>query len=238
MINNNMSQLINKLIDEGTLKTPRIISAFQKIKRQDFMLSETRNEAEGNYPFSIGHSQTISQPFTVAFMLELLQPKRGDKILDVGSGSGWTTALLAEIVGSTGQVFAIERISELKKFGENNVAKYFPMFTEGEDCNPHLQGRNEKPPVQFLCSGKMSGWKDKSPFNCILVSAAARKIPQDLLDQLEIGGRLVIPVGPSRQGLAEAGKVEQAIIVVDKISEKEYKEIRHSGFVFVPLIQD
>jgi len=134
-----MSHLINQLISEGTLKTPAIISAFEKIKREDFMLPENADEAEANYPLSIGHSQTISQPFTVAFMLELLEPQPGDKILDIGSGSGWTTALLAEIIGPQGQVFAIERIPELKKFGENNVKKYFPTITEGQQALADLQ---------------------------------------------------------------------------------------------------
>jgi protein-L-isoaspartate(D-aspartate) O-methyltransferase len=233
-----MSQLVNQLIEEGTLKSPHIVSAFQKIKREDFMLSETRDEAEGNYPLPIGCSQTISQPYTVAFMLELLQPQKHDKILDVGSGSGWTTALLTEIVGPDGRVFAIERILELKKFGENNVAKYFSIFAEGDPASMrgHLQGKSKNSPVQFLCSDKMNGWKDKSPFNRILVSAAARKIPQDLLDQLKVGGRLVIPIGPSRQGFAEADKSSQDIIVLEKKSEREYKETRYPGFVFVPLL--
>ena len=223
-----MSSLINQLIQEGTLKTPRIISVFQKINRADFMLSENQPEAEGNYPLPIGHGQTISQPFTVAFMLELLGPQKGDKVLDIGSGSGWTTALLAEIVGPKGQVFAIERIPELKEFGENNVKKYFPPSTEGEQTFARLPDDRKKSPVQFLCSDGWQGLPKQAPFNRILVSAAAREIPQKLLAQLAVGGRLVIPVG----------KFDQAITVVDRTSEKEYKEKRYPGFVFVPLVEE
>ena len=116
--------LINSLIEEGWLKTERIIKAFQKIKRRDFLPEDSKNLAELNEALSIGWGQTISQPLVVAFMLEQLQSQPGDKILDVGAGSGWTSALLAEIVGPKGKVMAIEIIPELKEFGQNNVAKY------------------------------------------------------------------------------------------------------------------
>lgn len=235
-----MSQLIEQLISEGALKTKGIISAFRKIKREDFMLPETLAEAEENHPVPIGFGQTISQPFTVAFMLELLQPKEGDKILDIGSGSGWTTALLAEIVGPKGKVYAIERIPELKKFGENNVRKYFSIMPEGEvglscyskdkslptEVPPKLCEGGTKAGVQFLCSDGTKGLLSAAPFDRILISAAARQIPQKLPGQLKIGGRLVLPVGKSSQD----------IVAVDKISEKEYKEKRYPGFIFVPLV--
>src|SRR3989344_1473833 len=116
--------LVDYLIQEGWLKTERIINAFRKIKREDFLPHDTKNLAELNEALPIGFEQTISQPLTVAFMLELLQPKKGDKILDVGAGSGWQTTMLCEIVGEKGFVFAIERIGELKNFGEENVRKY------------------------------------------------------------------------------------------------------------------
>jgi len=119
-----MENLIQQLIDDGYLKTPTIIKAFKKIKRQDFVLQETAGEAAGNYPLPIGYGQTISQPLTVAFMMELLAPEKDWKVLDIGSGSGFTTAILAEIVGKNGKVFALERIDELMKFGESNVRKY------------------------------------------------------------------------------------------------------------------
>ncbi len=95
--------------------------AFKKIKREDFLLPEDRSKAGIDNALPIGYGQTISQPATVAFMLELLQPRAGDKILDVGSGSGWTTALLAEIVGKRGKVYGVERILELKNFGKQNL---------------------------------------------------------------------------------------------------------------------
>ena len=116
--------LVKKLIKDGHLKTLEIIKAFEKIKRKDFLLPKYKTLAGLNEPLSIGHEQTISQPLTVAFMFELLQPKPGEKILDVGSGSGWSVALLSEIVGPKGRVYGMERISELAESAERNVDKY------------------------------------------------------------------------------------------------------------------
>lgn len=205
-----MVNLIKQLISDGYLKTPKIIEAFKKIKRDDFLLPEFKEEAEANYPLPIGYGQTISQPLTVAFMLELLQPKKSDKILDIGSGSGWTTALLAYIVGD-GKIIAIDIIPELVEFGRNNVAKY--NFVE-------------KGVVEFICGDGSKGLPKEAPFDKIHVAAAAAKIPEALLNQLKIGGRLVIPVGIESQDM----------VLIEKIGEKKYKEQKFPGFLFVPLV--
>ena len=115
-----MKYLVKELISSGYLKTPEIIDAFQKIDRKDFVSDEYKDRAYVNAPLPIGYGQTISQPLTVAFMLELLQPEKGNKILEIGSGSGWQTALLARVVGDEGRVFAIELIPELEQFGRKN----------------------------------------------------------------------------------------------------------------------
>jgi len=202
--------LIDSLVKDGWLKTSRIISAFRKIKRADFMPEDMRNLAELNEALPIGYGQTISQPLTVAFMLEQLQPEPGQKILDIGSGSGWTTALLSYIVGEKGKIIAIEIISELKEFGEKNVAKYDFI---------------EKGFVEFICTDGSKGYEKEAPFDKILASAAVQeKIPQAWKEQLKVGGRIVTPVGNS-------------IWVLIKKSEKEFEQIEHSGFAFVPLVE-
>lgn len=223
-----MDELINELIQDGYLKTPGIIEAFKAIKREDFMPDEVRSEASGNYPLSIGHGQTISQPLTVAFMLELLKPEAGNKILDVGSGSGWQTALLAHIVGPSagsgssrdqGKVYAIERISELKEFGEDNTKKYDFI---------------QKGIAEFACGDGSEGLLKEAPFDRIIVAAAAQKVPEDLLKQLKVGGRLVIPVGSHGMPASPAGG--QEIVLIIKKGEDKFEEKRFQGFTFVPLI--
>ena len=209
-----MDHLIEELIKEGYLKTPAIIDAFRKIKREDFVLPEDEKYVSVNAPLAIGHGQTISQPLTVAFMLELLRPKEGDNILDVGSGSGWTPALLSHIVGRQGKVYAIEIVPELKKFGEENTAKYNFI---------------KKGIARFFCVNGREGLLEFAPFDKILVSAASEDIPAKLLEQLKVGGRLVIPVGKQYES--------QDIAVIDKQGKDKFKEKKFSGFVFVPLVK-
>jgi len=202
--------LINSLIEEGWLKTERIIKAFREIKRADFMPEEMRDQAEINEALPIGQGQTISQPLVVAFMLEELEPKPGDNVLDIGSGSGWTTALLSYIVREEGKVTAMEVVPELKEFGEKNVSKYNFI---------------KKGIAQFILGDGAKGRIKEAPFDRILVSAAVQEeIPKTWKEQLKIGGRIVTPVGSS-------------IFVLEKQSEDKFKEEEHPGFAFVPLIE-
>lgn len=201
-----MDENLRYLVDNNTLKTPEIIDAFLNVDRKDFIPFELRDEAYGDYPLPIGLGQTISQPTTVAFMLELLEPKKGDKILDVGSGSGWTTALLSRIAGSTGQVWGVEIIPTLVTMGQNNLRKY--------------RFKN----ASIVQASQKLGLPEKAPFNKILVSASASTLPRGFIDQLKIGGRLVIPVG-------------HTIFKVTKKSETETIRQRFHGFAFVPLVQ-
>jgi protein-L-isoaspartate(D-aspartate) O-methyltransferase len=181
-----------------------VSKAFAEVDRADFVLSGYRNSADLDIPLPISEGQTISQPTTVQMMLKWLDVRPGDKVLDVGSGSGWTTALLAKIVGTKGEVYAVERIPELKRFGEKNCQK---------------AGIKN---IKFFLAGNRLGLPKFAPFDRILVSAAAKKLPNSLINQLKIGGKLVIPI-------------ENSVFEIKKRKSK-LESIEHRGFIFVPLI--
>ncbi|MDD5342041.1 MAG: protein-L-isoaspartate O-methyltransferase [Patescibacteria group bacterium] len=210
-----MKKLIDNLISEGYLKTPAIIQAFRQVNRTDFLLPGERSqeeleaESEINAPLPIDEGQTISQPLTVAFMLELLQVRTGDRVLDVGSGSGWVACLLAKLAGSAGRVIALERILKLKKFGEANARKY--IFHN----------------LKFIHGDGARGYPAEAPYDKIHVAAAAKSIPQFLIDQLAKSGKMVIPVGVGLQDMVQISKSPDGTIT----------EKRFPGFVFVPLVE-
>lgn len=155
----------------------RVDEAFTNIGRAQFLPEESRHYAYIDTPVSIGYGQTNSQPSLVRQMIEWLDVRPGDKVLDVGSGSGWTTALLSYIVGPKGKVYAVEKVPELVEFGRENCKK--TKITN----------------VEFFQAGDEFGLPEHAPFDRILVSAAANEVPRSLLEQLKPGGKMVIPVG-------------------------------------------
>jgi protein-L-isoaspartate(D-aspartate) O-methyltransferase len=209
MVFKSNQELVSYLRELKVLKNKEIIDAFLKIDRKDFVKEEYKDQSYFDTPLPTLMGQTISQPYVVAFMIELLEPKKGEKILDIGFGSGWTTSLLAEIVGENGKVYGIEIIPEVFEFGKNNIEKYNFI---------------QKGLVELFLKDGSKGLIEKAPFDRILVSAAAKKIPENLIFQLKNGGILVIP---DFNGIWKFKKIN------DKI-EKEYFD----GFVFVPLVAD
>ncbi|MFH0853525.1 MAG: protein-L-isoaspartate O-methyltransferase [bacterium] len=191
------------------LFTPRIISAFKSVPRANFLPKSRIFEAEINAPIPIGSSQTNSQPLTVAFMLEKLQPRPKQKVLDVGSGSGWTSALFAEIVGPLGHVYALERIPELKNFGQENVL---------------AMGYQN---VSFILQNGSQGLPKQAPYDIIHVAAASSEVPDRLIDQLNSLGRMIIPVGDNES---------QSLVLVSKSADKKISYQEFPGWRFVPLV--
>ncbi len=170
-------RLIDELIEYGYLKTKEVIDAFKKVPRENFVEQEYKKHAYANEPLPIREGQTISQPLTVAAMTEALQPRRGQKILEIGSGSGYQAAILAEIIGPRGKIITLERISALVDFAKNNI----------KTCNFKT--------IEIIHSDGTNGYPEEAPFDRIIVTASAREIPKALVNQLKEGGRLVIPVG-------------------------------------------
>jgi protein-L-isoaspartate(D-aspartate) O-methyltransferase len=153
-----------------------IDEAFRIIKRVNFLPGRVSEYAAQDTPLRIGFGQTNSQPSTVKQMLEWLDVQPGQKVLDVGSGSGWTSALLATLVGESGNVYAVERIPELLAFGRDNCQR--------------VGIKN----VEFYAPEDSYGLPSQAPYDRILVSAAADTMPQSLLDQLALNGKAIIPV--------------------------------------------
>lgn len=173
-------ELIKRMKEKtNVLENPRIEAAFEEVDRKDFLKPGYKVEAYEDYAIPIGGDQTNSQPTTVAYMLELLAPKEGDVVLDVGSGSGWTTGLLAHIVGRHGRVIGMEVQEELAEFGRKNLSAY---------DFPQAEIRHGNPLKENL---------DEGPFSRILVSAATNSIPETLTSQLSVGGIMVIPIDES-----------------------------------------
>lgn len=201
------NSLIASMVRSGMAFSPNIVKAFEVIDRKDFVTAEYLDRTYDDRPLPVGYGQTISQPSTVAFMLERLEPQKGDKILDVGSGSGWTTALLSYLVGSSGEVIGVEKLDPLVKLGSLNVKKYTYS------------------PTNIIKAEQKFGYEQEAPYDRILVSAAAQEIPQGLVEQLKIGGVMVLPV-------------KSSIYKVTKSSDDDFEYTEFHGFSFVPLVGD
>jgi protein-L-isoaspartate(D-aspartate) O-methyltransferase len=179
-----------QIIGRG-IKDPRVIAAMKKVPRHLFVEEALQNQAYSDHPLPIGDKQTISQPYIVALMTEALKLERRGKVLEIGTGSGYQTAILAELAG---KVFSIERIRLI-------AIKARKLIYELGYLN-----------VEIKFSDGTSGWAEESPFDAIIVTAGAPEIPQPLVDQLSIGGRLVVPVGdPYSQDLLRIIKTEQGM---------------------------
>ncbi len=199
------TNLLKKLKEKGFSKD--ILNAFEKVSRENFVPSRLRSRAYEDVPLPIGFGQTISQPYTIAIMLSLLDVKKGQKVLEVGSGSGYVLALLSHLVGKSGKIFGVEVISQLAERSKALLQNY---------KNVEVYNRNGS-----------KGLPEHAPFDRILVSAACREVPQALLEQLKEHGILVLPLGPS---------FEQSLVAIEKTKGRFTVRNKLPGFVFVPFV--
>lgn len=194
------------LIRRRGLKDKRVLEAMAKVSRHLFVPPSSREEAYGDYPLSIGEGQTISQPYIVALMTEALGLRGEERILEIGTGSGYQAAILGEI---TREVYSVERIPQLAERARK------VLDTLGYQ-NIHIK----------VGDGTL-GWPEFAPYDAIIVTAAASDAPKPLIEQLKVGGRLVIPVG---------GSYAQELLRVVKIDEEgNYTSQSLGGCVFVKL---
>jgi len=203
-----LNDLINFLRDSKFLNDDNVESAFRNIPRHEFVPKSELDRAYYNEPLSIMKNQTISQPGVVSRMTEWLDIKNGQKILEIGTGSAWQTAILSYLVG-TGTVYSVERHSKLVTFARENLEKL------GID-NAHV----------ILGDGSL-GYPQASPFDRIIITAACREIPLPLLEQLAENGLVIGPVG---------GDSSQSLVLLKKTSGRIVEIKNESNYIFVPLV--
>jgi protein-L-isoaspartate(D-aspartate) O-methyltransferase len=191
-----------QIVREG-ITDPRVIAAMRRVPRHRFIPDAESDDAYGNFPLSIGYEQTISQPFIVAYMTEALMLQPGEKVLEIGTGSGYQAAILAELGV---QVFTIEIVKPLAQYARENLSKL------GYDQ------------VWVRAGDGYQGWPEERPFDAIIITAAPEHIPSPLLEQLAVGGRLILPVGGHSQNL-----------VLIRRTEEGYERTELLGVRFVPM---
>jgi len=186
---------------------PRVIAAIERVPREAFVPPEVRDLAYVNRPLSIGHGQTISQPYIVAIMTDMLALRRDARVLEIGTGSGYQTAVLAELAA---EVYTVEVVA--------------PLATAARDRLQSLGYSN----IRYRTGDGHAGWPENAPYDGILVTAAAEEIPPPLIEQLGPGGRLVIPVGRAY--------ATQNLVRIDKDFEGNTSQRSMLPVAFVPLV--
>ena len=196
----------------------RIAEAFARVSREPFLPMAERRNASDNVPLPIGQGQTNSQPSTVADMLRLLDPQPGDVVLDLGSGSGWTSMLLAVLVGPTGRVIGVERHHELVESSRAAIEAVTAEFADRETL-AEVAIHEAVPGALGLPAG--------APFDRILASAGADSLPDELVDQLAVGATMVIPVAGEMLRVVRGGTGADELTIT-----------RHGWYRFVPLVSE
>ena len=202
----NRKKLIEKLILKG-ITDKKVLNAIYNIPRHFFIEKDFEDFAYDDKAFPISAKQTISQPFTVAFQTEKLNIQEGEKVLEVGTGSGYQTAILIFLKA---EVYSVERIFELNRNSKKKLSKL------------------SLKPKQIIWSDGYLGLREHAPFNKIIVTAASRNIPSELLKQLKIGGKMIIPIG----------ELNQKMFLIKKTGENDFEKTDLGLFKFVPMLKN
>ena len=201
-------EMVRSQIEARGVNNGKVLNAMRKVPRHLFVPEEEQPYAYEDRPLPIGYGQTISQPYIVAYMTSEIWPQKSDRVLEIGTGSGYQAAVLSEIVD---EVYTLEIIPGLGKEAKERLAKL------GYD-NVHVK-----------VSDGYYGWKEKAPFDAIIVTAAARDVPPPLIEQLDEGGRMIIPIGPKYGG--------QVLVLIEKRKGK-IREKALLPVAFVPFTRD
>ena len=201
-------ELVGRLDRAGYIITSAVREAFLRVPRERFVPEDVRSSAYKDVPLPIGHGQTISAPSMIAIMLEEAALGPGEKVLEIGTGSGYTSALLAEIVGP-GNVVSIERLRELEPFGRENLR------SAGYD-------------VRVVLGDGTRGYPPDAPYDCILATAGAPRMPRAWMDQTKVGGRVVAPIGRSR--------LSQILMTARRVATDRWEFKEGTPCSFVPLV--
>lgn len=198
-------EMVRRQLEGRDIDDPRVLEAMRRVPRHRFVPDELRDRSYNDRPLPIGNQQTISQPYIVALMTQLAEPEPSDRALDVGTGSGYQAAVLAEL---TGEVFSIEILESLAEEARERLCSL------GYDN------------IRFQAGDGYQGWPEHAPFDLIVVAAAPDHVPQPLVDQLALGGKLVIPVG-TRGG--------QNLLVIEKSPDGRIHRREVAPVAFVPM---
>ncbi|MBG6164093.1 protein-L-isoaspartate(D-aspartate) O-methyltransferase [Labrenzia sp. EL_195] len=203
----NRENMVLRQLEGRGIRDERILAAMRTVPRHRFVSQRLQDHAYRDMPLAIGHYQTISQPYVVALMCELLQLSETDTALEIGTGSGYAAAVLSQLCE---KVVTVERIPELANKARSTLVEA------------------EVPNVEVHCGDGSLGFPDQAPYDAILVSAGAPTTPDSLMHQLKPGGRLVIPVGTTQS--------RQDLLRIRRTSETSFETENLGGFAFVPLI--
>ena len=200
-------RMVEQQLKPRGIKDERVLAAMGKVPREKFVPADARADAYEDGPLPIGYDQTISQPYIVAFMTEQLGPRPGERVLEIGSGSGYQAAILAELVAD---VYTIEIVESLAKTAETTLQR--------------LGYEN----VHIKVGDGYKGWPEEAPFDAIIVTCAPENVPQPLIDQLQDGGRMIIPVGE---------RFAQQLYLLEK-NNGQLKESVTLPVRFVPMLRE